>query len=435
MNRKSVLTKKLLILFRGLIAIFVFPAVLTLCIFLKKQRKELVWGPVPIINNKYWSSMMNNAGWSSKTLMKYFYSSINKRQDYDLYFEDLISKWIWPSRLRLEVSSYFALLYIIRNASVVHLPFSGGPLGETPLWRLEAYLFRLAGIRTVLMPYGADMYVYSQIIDPSLRNGLLLSYPDAARNEKRIVRRIQYWSYHADIILNGFMVDALGRWDALAFNYGCINTDLCDYKTKYSACDGKAGIVKVMHAPNHRGVKGTEFLIHAVEELKKEGLKIDLVLLEKVPNDKVLELMQEMDILADQFICTGYGLAAIEGMASGLPVMCNLEHEAYTRVFRRYSYLNECPIVSTSPETIKHNLKVLITNPGLRGQLGQAGRQYVEKYHSYETGQYLFGSIYDKILCGKDVDLMNMFHPLKSEYNKRKPLVKHPLVENRLTQN
>ena len=193
------------------------------------------------------------------------------------------------------------------------------------------------------------------------------------------------------------------------------------------------GTVKVIHTPNHRGVKGTEFLFQAVEELKAEGLLVELLLVEKRPNDEVKRLMvEEADILAEAFLFTGYGMSGIEGMASGLPVLANLEHEAYTRVFRRYSYLNECPILSTTPETLKENLRVLVTNPDLREELGRAGRRYAEKYHSDETAQYMFGAVYDRIWFGKDVDLMNLFHPLKSEYNHRTPPVEHPLVDNRL---
>ena len=96
----------------------------------------------------------------------------------------------------------------------------------------------------------------------------------------------------------------------------------------------------------------------AVEKLKVKGLKIELVLLEKVPNDRVRELMQECDILAEQFIATAYAFSGIEGMASGLPVMANLESEYYTRVYRRYSFLNECPILSTTPETLEQNLEL-----------------------------------------------------------------------------
>jgi hypothetical protein len=159
-------------------------------------------------------------------------------------------------------------------------------------------------------------------------------------------------------------------------------------------------------------------------------------LIEGVQNEEVRRVMvEEADILAEQFIDTHYALSAIEGMATGLPVLANLDYETYTRVFRRYSFLNECPVLSTSPETLKENLRVLITNPGLREELGRAGCKYVEKYHSEETAQYMFGAIYDKVWYGKDVDLINLFHPLKSEYNRRKPIVQHPLIENKLPAN
>ena len=409
----------------------VLPIIVFLTLLVRKQRKELIWGPDPIINNKYWSSAMAQAGWESRTLMTNYYPN-NKREDYDLYFEDLGPRWLWPRRLRVKAGPYLAFLYTIRNARAMHLSFAGGPLGKTPMWRIEAHLYHLAGIPVVVIPYGGDVYMYSRIIDLSLKNGLLLSYPAPAREERQIANRVRCWSKAGDFVFTGFTVDGLGRWDIPLGNMVCIDTAEWKSKTTYSSNDGRAGVVKVLHAPNHRGFKGTEFLLQAVEELQAEGLDIELVLLEQTPNDEVRVAMQEADLLADQFIFTGYGLASIEGMASGLPVLSNLDNEMYTKVFRRYSFLNECPILSASPERLKQNLRVLITEPELRKELGQAGRAFIEKYHSYETAQYLFGSIYDKIIYGKDVDLMNLFHPLKSEYNRRKPYVNHPLTENQL---
>ena len=406
------------------------PVIAALVLIIPKKRRLLIWGTTPIISNKYWSRALTKAGFQSQTLMPEHYP-VYRKEDFDLYFADVTPRFIWPPPLRRALQPLFAFLYIIRNASVVHLPFSGGPLGNTYLWRLEAHLWRWAGIRTVLMPYGGDVYVYSRVIDPSVRNGLLSSYPQAARVERKIAQRVEYWTRRADVMLTGFMVDGTARWDCALFYMVVIDTAEWVPKPAYSLHDGRNGRVKVMHTPNHRGFKGTEYLVQAVDELKREGLDIELVLLENVPNAQVRELMQGADILAEQFII-GYAMSAIEGMASGLPVMSNLENEAYTRVFRRYSYLNECPILSTSPENIKENLRILVTRPELRRQLGQAGRKYVEKYHSEETARYLFGSIYDKILHGKEVDLMNLFHPLKAEYNRRKPLIDHPLCENKL---
>lgn len=400
-------------------------------LFLPKRRTHLVWGPDPILNNSYWSRAMQAVGWPSCTVMSTYYS-INQRDDFDVFYDDLVPKWVRPQAARLLIGPFLAFLYIVRRARVVHLPFHGGPLGKTWLWRFEAQLLHLAGIKIVVIPYGADAYMYSQVIDTSLRQGLLLSYPMAARNELRIQRRVRYWNEQADVVFTGLMVDGMGRWDIPVPSILMIDTEKWAFKGSHSGHDGRSSPVKVIHTPNHRGFKGTEFLVHAVEELRQEGLQIELVLLEKVPNSRVRELMQESDILAEQFIATGYALSGIEGMASGLPVMANLEHEAYTRVFRRYSYLDECPILSTAPETLKRNLRILVTQPELRRQLGKAGRAYVEKYHSYGTAQYLFGAIYQRILENEPVDLMNLFHPLRSEWNRKTPRVEHPLVENRL---
>jgi glycosyltransferase involved in cell wall biosynthesis len=407
------------------------PVVILVQLLSRQEKRLLLWGPIPIINNKYWSAAMGRAGWASKTLMVSHYSSINRAEDFDLYFDDLV-RWLRPKALRTALAPLVAHLYVTRHARAIHIPFSGGPLASTPLWRLEAHLYRLSGVRTVVVPYGADIFRYSQIPDPAVRQALMLSYPDAGREETSVANRVHYWVRHADAIVVGFTLEGIGRWDVPAGNMVCIDLDAWKPKGSYSAADGRSEPVKVLHAPNHRGAKGTEFLVAAVEELKREGLAVDLVLVERVQNEEVRRLMQDVDILADQFVLPGYGLGSIEGMATGLPVMANLALESYTRIFRRYSYLNECPILSTTPETLKEDLSVLIRNPALRRALGAAGREYVEKYHSDTAAQYLFGSIYRKLFDDEGVDLMNLFHPLKSSYNCAKPRVAHPLVENRL---
>jgi glycosyltransferase involved in cell wall biosynthesis len=88
-------------------------------------------------------------------------------------------------------------------------------------------------------------------------------------------------------------------------------------------------------------------------------------------------------------------MSALEGMASGLPILSNLDSETYTRVFRRYAFLNECPILSTTPETVKDHLRVLVTHPQLRKELGEAGRKYVEKY-THMIRQSIFSNRYTR---------------------------------------
>ena len=414
----------------NIVVLAFLPAFLLAALLPGRRRTLYVWGSAPLLCNRYWCEAMREAGFDSVTIMSGVYG-INRRDDFDRLFEDFAPNGL-PRPVRFAIGSCLALIFLLRRARVLHGSFFGFALGLSAFWRLEGWLLRRAGVRTILIAYGFDAWLYSSIIDPSLRHALLSSYPELARNEPATRAKVDYWNRHASILLTGLMIDGLGRWDVTFNQLFSIDTRTWSPKADHNRNDGRNGSVKVLHTPNHRGFKGTEFVVEAVERLRGEGLDVELVLLEGVPNDQVRPIMQGVDILAEQFIATGYAMSGIEGMASGLPVMANLEHEAYTRVFRRYSFLDECPILSTTPETLADNLRLLVTNPDLRAELGRAGRHYVEKYHSYATAQHLFGSIYDKILEGGDVDLINLFHPLKSAYVRDLPRVEHPLVENRL---
>ena len=396
-----------------------------------RRGDTLVWGPVPILNNRYWSEAMRAAGRRSLTLVTTHYA-INRRDDFDLEFDDLVPKPVRPGPLRAALGPYAALVYVLRHASVLHMPFSGGPIGATPFWRLEAWILGRAGVKTVVLPFGADVYMVSRLPDPRLQRALLDSYPELAAEEPAIARRVDYWCRHADAIVIGFTLDGVPRWDAPVGNMVCIDVECWRPRGLYSEADGRSAPVRILHAPNHRAFKGTDYLLAAVERLRDEGLLVELDLIERAPNERVREAMQRADVLADQFIAPGYGLAAIEGMASGLPVLCNLEDEVATRLFDRGSFLGECPIVSTPAGLLEHNLRRLIGNPGLRRELGTAGRQYVEKYHSYEAAQHLFGAVHGRLFGDRDIDLAAIFDPERSPYNRQSPPVAHPLVGHRL---
>ncbi|TXC74242.1 glycosyltransferase family 4 protein [Sphingorhabdus soli] len=420
-------------LFWNLIIIAFVPVFLIAAIFPGRRHDLLIWGPEPGIGNKYWSKAMKQAGHKSVSLMSDRYA-INAPEDFDKYYVDFVPLPL-PKSLRWALGSCLAFIYALRRGKVVHGSFWGFSLGLSGLWWIESFFFRLSGTKFVVIGFGGDIYLYSKVSDPSLRYGLLASYPHFALEEEKTVTRIRYWVRNADIILCGYMMDGIGRWDVTTHSVYAVDTDHWTPKSDYSDHDGTNGVVRLLHAPNHRGFKGTEFIIQAVEELKAQGLKVELVLLEGIPNSQVREVMKGVDFLLDQCIMTGYALNSMEGMASGLPVLANMSEEYYTRVFRRYGFLDECPILSTTPENIRENIRVMVENPQLRKRLGMASRDFVVKYHSLYSTQYLFGSIYDHLFSEKKVDLLNLFHPLKSEYNLRTPRVEHPLIESTLPRN
>lgn len=393
----------------------------------RSASPRLVWGSDPIVNNRYWSQAMKEVGYDSSTYTVAYYDTISKRADWDR----LLSEEFRGVPHAFKVTLAFAVSLF--RYDVFFIGFNGYFIGATPLWRLQAYAFRLARKRTVLIPFGSDYFVYRRIRSTTLIHGLLMSYPLAARSQERITAQVDYWVRHADVMIPGSMgPDGAGRWDVLAPSSLTIDLSVWEPSQRQSDADGRNGTVFIAHAPNHRGFKGSEFVIDAVRKLREEGLAVELILLEKVQNDVVRKIFREdADILVEQLVATGHGFNAVEGMASGLAVISNLEDTTYTLPFRRWSFLNECPIASASPESVADVLRKLVTRPALRRSLGQAGRQYAEKYHGFRSAQHLFRSVLD-YLDGHDVNLLNLYHPLLGEYPNSSPRIQHSLVNNRI---
>lgn len=379
----------------------------------KRRRKipRLCWGPVPIISNAYWSAAMKEKGYPSFTLMENYFSAINKRQNFDRYYTDFIPDTgvTMVDQSLIYFRPYIVFLYVLLKADILHFSFNGFVLYRTVLQSMEPHLYALAGIKTVVIPFGADFYQYSLLSDPTLKQALLLSYPGMAKKERQIRTNIHRWTQYADCIVGSFHLDGLGRWDVLSFVPFMLDTEVWKQKSQYSDADGKRESVVIVHCPNHTGFKGTEFIVQAIQNLKRKGYRIEFKQLQKIQNEMVREHFQQADILVEQLLANTYSLNAIEGMASGLAVIANLEPTPSIRLFQRYSYAGSCPIVSASIETLEMQLEALIIDPKKRQEIGNRSRSYVEKYHSYAAAQWLFDSIYQKIWFKKDLDLMRLY--------------------------
>jgi hypothetical protein len=395
-----------------------------------KRHSTGIFGSFPVLTLKYWSQALNQVGIQSMTIVDQIFS-INSSDDFDRMLSDFAWSWL-PLPIRRRLGGCMALLFVLRYGSVLHTPFSGFAFSGSSLWRLEGWLLRRARIPVVILPVGGDIYLYSRILDPSIRYGLLADYPGPGRHEGRVAKKVQYWVKHADIVLSGLMLDGIGRWDVTTPQYMVVNTDEWKPPLSRTCHNGSSGPVTVVHCPNHRHVKGTEFIVNAVTTLCDEGLDVELLLLEGIPNDEVQNVLQRADILVDQLVLLGYALSAIEGMGAGLPVLANLDNDLYTQLYRRYSFLDECPILSTTPETVTANLRALVTSPDLRQKLGGAGREYATKYHSYSAAQYLFSSIYKHLSDPDSIDILWLYHPLLGDLCRSGSPVVHPLVRNRL---
>ena len=143
-------------------------------------------------------------------------------------------------------------------------------------------------------------------------------------------------------------------------------------------CETKTPPV-VVHAPSHKGLKGTKYVECAIDELKEDGLAFEYRRIEGLDHQEALRIYrEEADIIMDQFIIGGFGTLAVEGMYFGKPVMCYLIDEV------KQEQYPDVPLVSATIHDIKEKLAWLIENPQERVRLGKEGRAYVEKHFDCE---------------------------------------------------
>lgn len=399
----------------------------------KEEKPRLFWGHIPLINNKYFSNAMRDYGYQSDTVVTHYYS-VYEKEDFDIYTNKILEQYRLNRFIKKYFTEWILFDFALKQYDIFHICYQGLFLSNTKYWRLEAEILHSCNKKIIMIPYGGDAFMYSKIKNSSQQHALLINYPSAGQNESQITERVEYWQKHADFCPGGGMIDGFSRWDSLSPNFLSIDSKFLQKERKYNKADGRNGVVNIIHTPNHRGVKGTEFIIKAVNDLKNENLLVNLILLENKKNEEVKRiLLEEADILVEQLIMVGYALSAIEGISAGLPVISNLEDANFNQLFSRYSFLGECPIISSSPEKIKDTLRFLITNPSIREELGKCGRSYAKKYHSPATTQYLFNKIYEKIWYNKEVDTINLFHPLhEASYNNQSEIIKPPLHQNQI---
>lgn len=381
------------------------------------EKPRLLWGCTPIANIKYSSRAMSGIGYHSRTFVSTYYST-GEKQDYDLYRNELLRIYKWlPKPVVILIEPFLSFIYLIRHFDIFHFFFDGGILARTPLRHMEIQLLHCFGKKVVAMPYGADVHDLQGMRNNVYKFGQLYHYKSPAIGNRKSIRRwIDYFSMHADFCLTSINFDSLYRWDILPVSYISIDTDQwnppADHRHRH---DGKNGPVVIAHSPNHRIIKGTDYVIAAVDRLKSEGYEIEFHLLEKMKNAEVKKNLEQCDILVELLIC-GYGLSGLEGLALGKPVISNFQTDM--SVLRYYSYFDECPIVQASIDTIYEKLKWLVEHPAERAEIGKRSRSYAEKYHSSLSQQIMWDRIYRQIWHGEDMDLMLLYHPLHGTYSK-----------------
>jgi len=361
----------------GLDVLFAVPLLVVAVVsrFVSKSF-DIGMGPEPLISYLYHQRSLALKGFSSETfVIGGSYITHNFDFNADQQYAGIVRLFRWHLLFIRAVFRYRCLYF----------SFHGGPLMGTGWLRIvEPYLLKIAGIKVLILPYGSDVQDMTRCPNIAFTSALAKDYPLQRSDRQRIARQIDRWTRHADHILAGCdWVDYLYYWDTVALNNFSIDTDLWKLNSQNQT---SASTIKILHSPNHRNVKGTVYFQRAVEELKQEGLDVELVILEKSSNETIRRFMAEIDIVADQLIIGWYAMFAMEGMALEKPVLCYIRPDLLEYYTDQGLLLqDELPIVNCNTANVKAKIRELVESESLRREIGIRSRNYILKHHSLEA--------------------------------------------------
>lgn len=353
---------------------------------LRRKPIDLGFGPVPLISSIYHKRAVQLFGYSAETFVETIWFITD---DFDFRIDKCL-----PRPLRF-LRGYLLFIKAIFSYRCIYMYMQGGPLYlNTILSRLEPWLFKIAGVKTVMLAFGGDVHELTRAKNLLFVDAMARDYPRHRFLRSEIAAQVDRWTKHGTHVVSGCdWVWYMYFWHTLMISHFAIDTEDWKEVPRRHTVVGKAPL-RVLHAPNHRALKGTEYLLSAVEALRSEGKNIELIIIEKQPNAVVRQAIIDADVVADQFIIGWYAFFAIEAMAIGRPVMCYLDPRLEELYITRGLYdRDEMPIINTAHNRIKETLDWLISNRRSLEDIAKKSRSFVEKYHSL----YSIGAEFDRI--------------------------------------
>jgi glycosyltransferase involved in cell wall biosynthesis len=311
--------------------------------------------------------------------------------DFDVVAETLGYSW--------DSQHWACLCHLLRHGDIWNTSFQPFFSADRRLANeLVFRMIRLVGIKIIAFPFGTDVAYRDRYRDRYDWVGRLqadYSDWDLERWGETTRGHVDLYSRHAHLVVG--MDSSVSRFltrNDLHFKGFPVDTE----RIQPSVSVDRARPL-VIHATNHRRVKGTDVLIDCVQQLQAAGVECELVLVERVDRDAALRLYSRADVIADQFVMGAYGVFALEGLACAKPVMTFLDAQHLANpVFN-------LPLVNTTHANMRGVLAALLRVRELRDRIGRFSREQVAKYQSVDAMAEVWKQIYDHLWWGSPLEL------------------------------
>ncbi|MEM4202665.1 MAG: glycosyltransferase [Candidatus Methanomethylicaceae archaeon] len=291
--------------------------------------------------------------------------------------------------VRQTLSWWYAVESAIRWADVVHWHSSGRALPKDLDLRYIALLnkariveFWGSDIRIPEIAVRDNPYLAKLLSDPN--NDYHISYKSSREVQERFAR------YGFECLIPGPELVAYVQRDLFPSLFRTeARLILSEFEPKYP--DPTLCKPVVVHTPSRLMAKGTPSVLRAIEQLKAQ-YDFEFKIIHGVPHDEALAMVRDCDIMLDQFVSGSFGVAALEAMALGKPVVCYIKPSLIPQL------PSDCPIVNANQDNLVEVLGSLLEDGQRRHELGREGRAYVEKYHDAHQIARQLVTVYQELI-------------------------------------
>ncbi|PHR58524.1 MAG: hypothetical protein COA44_03540 [Arcobacter sp.] len=154
--------------------------------------------------------------------------------------------------------------------------------------------------------------------------------------------------------------------------------------------------IKIIHSPTSRELKGSDYILKALEKLEKKYDNIEVQIIENIPHKDALTLYQEADLVVDQVLIGWYGGFAVEVMKMGKPVAVNIREKDLKFIPDDMAEDLKKSIINITPFNIEEVLSNYIENNTLLYEKSKKAVEYVEKWHNPRYVAKIVKDIYEK---------------------------------------
>jgi glycosyltransferase involved in cell wall biosynthesis len=129
-----------------------------------------------------------------------------------------------------------------------------------------------------------------------------------------------------------------------------------------------------------RNIKGSRYVVDAVNKLKSEQLPVELIRVERITANLMRYVQAQADVVVDQLIYGTFGSTSLECLALGKPVICFIRPSWREFLESRFPEWKDCPIISATPETVYLELKALVVDSNYRAEIAAQSRRFASEF-------------------------------------------------------